>query len=102
MSQGLPSPERRSGRRMPMGSAARILPARGAPVEAQCVELSVGGMTLRADYVPGEAEIFTVELLSPPGGLERPPLLAQVEVRRCHGVGEGRYEIGVAILRVLA
>lgn len=53
----LPPHERRSDRRLPMGSAARILFDDADPVDAECVELSVGGMTLRSSYVPGESEL---------------------------------------------
>jgi hypothetical protein len=97
----LPPHERRSDRRLPMGSAARILFDDADPVDAECVELSVGGMTLRSSYVPGESELLTVEVSSPAGGLERPPLVARLRVKRCHMVAPGDYEIGGEIDRII-
>tara|TARA_R110002049_G_scaffold59920_13_gene161737 strand:- start:2265 stop:2573 length:309 start_codon:yes stop_codon:yes gene_type:complete len=101
MTQSLPPHERRSDRRLQMGSPARILFDDAAPVDAECVELSVGGMTLRSAYVPGEAEVLTVEVYSPPGGLERPPLIAHLRVKRCHMVSPGDYEVGGEIVEVI-
>lgn len=98
----LPPHERRNSRRMAMGSAARILFEHAQAVEAECVELSVGGMTLRAGYVPGEGEVLLVEILCPDSGLPRPPLLARVAVRRCHSVEPGLYEIGGAIVEIVS
>lgn len=98
--RALPS-ERRLDRRIPLGSEARIHLSHGEVVEAECVELSVGGMTLRAGYVPGESELVTVEVPAPAGGLARPPLVARVRVRRCHQVAQGRYEIGVEIVEIV-
>ncbi len=93
--------DRRLDRRIPLGSPARIVFDGGDSIEAECIELSVGGMTLRADYVPGEAEIIQVEVHAPAGGMERPPLVARVEVRRCHQYEPGIYEIGGAIVEIV-
>lgn len=101
MTNALPPHERRMNRRLPMGSGARILFEDGDLIDAECIELSVGGMTLRANYVPGEGEVLTVEILAPDGGLPRPPLVARLAVKRCHCVSEGRYEIGGAIVEVV-
>lgn len=70
-------------------------------MRGECLDLSVGGMTLRAAYVPAEAEVLEVVVASPEGPLSRPPLVARVEVRRCHAVGDGVYEIGGAIVAVV-
>jgi hypothetical protein len=94
-------PERRLDRRVPLGCAATIRLRSGETVAAECVDLSVGGMTLRAAYVPGEAEVFEVMVASPGGTLPRPPLVTRLEVRRCHAVGDGIYEIGGRTVRVV-
>ncbi|THF54997.1 PilZ domain-containing protein [Pseudothauera rhizosphaerae] len=91
-------PERRLDRRIPMSCPAAIHLPGGDTVEAECVELSVGGMTLRSTYVPGEAEVLRVSVSSPTGAA---PLVARLEVKRCHALGGGRYEIGGAIVQVL-
>jgi hypothetical protein len=101
MTNALPPRERRTDRRLPMGSQARILPEGADPVEAECVELSVGGMTLRSAYVPGEAEVLTVEVASPAGALQRPPLVARILVKRCHTFAPGVYEIGAEIVQII-
>jgi hypothetical protein len=98
--RALPS-ERRLDRRIPFGSRATIRLEHGECVEAECVELSVGGMTLRAGYVPGESEVVTVEIPAPAGGLERPPLVVRVQVKRCHQVRQGWYEIGAEIVHIV-
>lgn len=98
--RALPS-DRRLDRRIPLGSRARILLEHGEVIEAQCIELSVGGMTLQARYVPGEAEVIKVEVAAPTGGLERPPLIARLQVRRCHCVAADLYEIGGAIVEII-
>ena len=74
----------------------------GSEWQAHCVELSIGGMTLHADYVPGEAEQFVVEVGSPEGRVERPPLVVRVEVKRCNLIDEGIYELGLATIDVIA
>jgi hypothetical protein len=93
--------DRRLDRRIPLGSPARIILDGGDVIAAQCVQLSVSGMTLHADYVPGEAEVIEVEVHSPPGAMERPPLVARVEVRRCHQIDAGLYEIGGSIIEIV-
>lgn len=95
-------PDRRLDRRIPLGCAAAILLPNGERLAAECVELSVGGMTLRSTYVPGESEVIEVAVLSPGSErLNRPPLVTRLEVKRCHALGDGRYEIGGAIVRVV-
>jgi hypothetical protein len=96
----LPS-DRRLDRRIPIGSQARIVLDHGEVIEAECIELSVSGMTLRARYVPGESEVIEVEVPAPAGGLDRPPLVARLQVCRCHCVGGDVYEIGGAIVRIV-
>jgi hypothetical protein len=91
-------PDRRLDRRIPLGCTAAIHLPGGETVAAECIELSISGMTLHAAYVPGQAEVLTVAVLSPTGGT---PLVTRLEVKRCHGLGGGRYEIGGAILRVV-
>lgn len=94
-------PERRLDRRIPIGCPATIRLRTGETIPAECVELSVGGMTLRAAYVPGEAEVLEVAVASPGGALERPPLVTRLEVKRCHALGDGFYEIGGTTVRVI-
>ncbi|MDY0014420.1 MAG: PilZ domain-containing protein [Rhodocyclaceae bacterium] len=93
--------ERRLDRRIPLGCPALLRPRVGQPVMAQCLELSVGGMTLVTAYVPGAGEVLEVEIM-PPQGSRTPALKAKVQVKRCHQAGVGRYELGVAIVQVLA
>jgi len=94
--------ERRRHRRIPLeGCAAVITPERGQGVSARCMELSIGGMTLHTRYVPGEGEVVTVRVDSPGGKLALPPLHARAQVRRCHSLGQGEYEVGLEILQVL-
>lgn len=94
--------DRRLDRRIPLGSEAAILLAHGDRIEAECMELSVSGMTLRAPYVPGESEVITVEVAPPPAsGIERPPLLVRLAVLRCHPLDDGRYEIGGTTIEII-
>ncbi|MFN4063940.1 PilZ domain-containing protein [Parazoarcus communis] len=94
-------PERRLDRRIPLGCAASILLTGGRTVAAECIELSISGMTLHAAYVPGEAEVIEVLVAPPSERVERPPLVTRLKVTRCHALGDGRYEIGGAIVRVV-
>lgn len=94
-------PDRRLDRRIPLGCSAAILLDGGQSIEAQCIELSVSGMTLHAAYVPGELEVIEVAVISPADRVERPPLVTRLKVMRCHDLGDGRYEIGGAIVRVV-
>ncbi|QDF98761.1 PilZ domain-containing protein [Azoarcus sp. DD4] len=94
-------PERRLDRRIPLGCSASILLRSGEVVPAECVELSVSGMTLRAAYVPGQQEVIEVAVASPSDRVDRPPLVTKLQVKRCHALGDGRYEIGGAIVRVV-
>ncbi|MCL2874853.1 MAG: PilZ domain-containing protein [Betaproteobacteria bacterium] len=87
--------DRRLDRRIPLGCSAHIrLPNKGEEVSAQCIELSVSGMTLHANYVPTEGEVVEVVIASPSGKMKRPPLVTQLRVIRCHPLDGGKYEIG--------
>lgn len=88
-------------RRIPLGCPATVRPAHRASVQGECVDLGVHGMTLRVAYVPAEAEVFEVTVMSPEGVVSRPPLVARVEVCRCHAVGDGTYEIGAVIVAIV-
>ena len=94
-------PDRRLDRRIPLGCPASIRLRSGETIPAECVELSVGGMTLRAAYVPGEAEILEVAVSSPGGPSAVPPLVTRLEVKRCHALRNGLYEIGGTTVRVV-
>jgi len=93
---------RRLDRRIPVASNATILLKNGQRIEAQCVDLGVGGMALHACYVPREAETLRVEI-APAADAIVPcaPLVAEVVVRRCHALEEGKYELGCEILQIL-
>ena len=93
-------PDRRLDRRIPLGCPATIR-LRDGEIPAECVELGVGGMTLRAAYVPGEGEILEVSVHPPGGSLDRPPLVTRLEVKRCHAIAPGIYEIGGTTVRVV-
>ena len=102
MKSSLRHRNRRLNRRIPVVSPAAILLKNGQRIEAQCVELGVGGMTLNAAYVPSESETLRVEVLSPAESqVERPPLLVDVIVRRCHALDEEYYELGCEIVEIL-
>ncbi len=95
-------PERRRNRRMALGCGARLfVHGRGDPLEAVCTELAVGGLTVRAAYVPRAGEVLKVLVASPPGGIARPPLQVRATVRRCQRLSSGQYEIGLEIVEVL-
>ncbi|MCC4115511.1 PilZ domain-containing protein [Aromatoleum toluclasticum] len=94
--------ERRLDRRIPLGCPAAIRLKTGETIRGECVEISVGGMTLRAPYVPGQAEVLEVTVAVPGNGsVARPPLVARLEVKRCHALGQGLYEIGGTTVRVV-
>lgn len=93
--------DRRLDRRIPLGSDAAILLEHGDRIEAECIELSVSGMTLRAPYVPGESEVITVEVAPPASRIERPPLTLRLAVLRCHPLEDGRYEIGGTTVEII-
>ncbi|BAL26221.1 hypothetical protein [Azoarcus sp. KH32C] len=93
--------ERRLDRRIPLGCQATIRLKSGESIPAECVEISVGGMTLRSSYVPGQAEVLEVIIASPGGQVARPPLVTRLEVKRCHALGQGLYEIGGTTVRVV-
>ncbi len=98
-----PHHNRRLDRRIPLGCAAFIALHDGSRIDAVCVELGVGGMTLNAAYVPGQNEVLNVAVLGPQGvtTLDRPPLITRLEVTRCNALGNGQYEIGGRILQVV-
>lgn len=73
----------------------------GQRIEAQCVELGVGGMTLHVDYVPSEAEVLRVEVSPSESPVLQQSLLADIVVRRCHALEDGRYELGCEIVQIL-
>ncbi|MDR3214142.1 MAG: PilZ domain-containing protein [Azoarcus sp.] len=93
--------DRRLDRRIPLGCAAFIHLHDGEEIAAECIELSVGGMTLHAHYVPGEGEVIEIAIASPNDRMTRPPLVTRLRVTRCHALPDGRYEIGGAIVRVV-
>ena len=95
--------ERRRDRRIPLGCKVGIkLKNVAALIVGTCVELSVGGMTIRSAHVPCMDEIFEIAVLPPePGGVYQ-PLHARVQVRRCHGLAQaGLYEMGVEIVEII-
>ncbi|WP_217126949.1 hypothetical protein [Hydrogenophilus thiooxidans] len=106
--------ERRRDRRIPVpggGLKAHLITAHGERHEASCTELSVGGLTLRCNYVPALHEVLAVQVDQPPAspGVQVRPLRVRLEVRRCEAlpVPEGervhfRYELGGKILEVLS
>lgn len=98
-----PYQNRRLDRRLPLDCAAYIALPGGERIEARCIEIGVGGMTLRAAYVPGENEVIHVIVLGPENSLvsSRPPLVSKLEVTRCNAIGDGVYEIGGRIVRVV-
>lgn len=101
MTSSPPPIERRADRRLTLGTTARLVFDSGEVIEAECVDISVGGLSLRTNYVPGEGEVLTVEVPTPTCGPSRPPLVARVEVKRCHHIGPGLYEIGGAIVEII-
>lgn len=98
------SREQRTGRRVPIDCPAKIrTDALGPTSYGTCVELSVGGMTLRTIFVPLPGEEFEVTIRPPRGpGVVSPPMTARVKVKRCHEMERGKeYEIGVEIIKIL-
>ncbi|MDR1660842.1 MAG: PilZ domain-containing protein [Azoarcus sp.] len=93
--------DRRLDRRIPLGCSASIRAKNGDEIVAECIELSVSGMTLHVPYVPGEGEVIEVVITSPNERLTRPPLVTHLRVTRCHALPDGRYEIGGATVRVV-
>jgi len=98
-----PHQDRRLDRRLQLGCPAFIALRNGQRVDAVCVEIGVGGMTLHAAYVPERNEIIEVAVLGPQGSPAsgRPPLIGKLEVTRCNALGDGRYEIGGRMVRVV-
>jgi hypothetical protein len=93
--------DRRLDRRIPVGCSAHIHSQDGNKIAAECIELSVSGMTLHASYVPGEDEVLEVAIASPDDRVTRPPLVTRLRVTRCHALRDGLYEIGGSIVRVV-
>ncbi|MCL1825173.1 MAG: PilZ domain-containing protein [Betaproteobacteria bacterium] len=94
--------DRRLDRRIPIGCSAHIRLNEGEEVSAECIELSVSGMTLRASYVPSEGEVVEVVIASPTDDkMERPPLVTHLRVTRCHALTGGQYEIGGSTVRIV-
>lgn len=94
--------ERRRNRRIALGCEARLfVGGRATPLEAVCTELSVGGLTVHASYVPRSGEILEVLVASPRSAIARPPLRLRATVRRCQRRESGDYEIGLEIVEVL-
>lgn len=98
-----PHENRRLDRRIPLGCPAYIASRDGSRIPATCVEIGVGGMTLKAAYVPAQGEVLEVAVLSPQNSraANRPPLISKLEVTRCNALGNGEYEIGGRIVRVV-
>ena len=95
--------ERRRDRRIPLGCKVGIkLPHSSQAVVGTCVDLSVGGLTIRSTHVPQMDEVFEIAVLPPePGGIYQ-PLHARVRVRRCDGLAQpGLYAMGVEIVEVI-
>ncbi|MDR2209792.1 MAG: PilZ domain-containing protein [Azoarcus sp.] len=90
--------DRRLDRRIPVGCPACIRPNEGEEITAECTELSVSGMTLRASYVPIEGEVVEVVIASPNDSMDRPPLVKRLRIIRCHALDSGQYEIGGSIV----
>jgi hypothetical protein len=93
--------DRRLDRRIPLGCSAHIRPNEGEEVAAECIELSVSGMTLRASYVPAKGEVVEVVIASPSDKVEHPPLVTRLRVTRCHALASGQYEIGGSTIHVV-
>jgi hypothetical protein len=93
--------DRRLDRRIPLGCSAYIQSHAGDKIPAECIELSVSGMTLYAAFVPGEGEVIEVVIASPSDHVDRPPLITRLKVTRCFALPDGRYEIGGSIVRVV-
>ncbi|GLT23097.1 MULTISPECIES: PilZ domain-containing protein [Zoogloea] len=95
--------ERRRDRRIPLGCKVGIkLPHSTQAVVGTCVDLSVGGLTIRSTHVPQMDEVFEIAVLPPDMGGPFQPLHARVRVRRCHGLEQaGLYEMGVEIVDII-
>ncbi|MDR2881667.1 MAG: PilZ domain-containing protein [Azoarcus sp.] len=92
--------DRRLDRRIPLGCSAHIRLNEGEEVSAECIELSVSGMTLRSQYVPAEGEVVEVVIASH-DNMGRPPLVTHLRVTRCHALSGGQYEIGGSTVRIV-
>ena len=101
MTSSPPPNERRAHHRLTLGTSAHLVFDSGETIEAECVDISVGGMLLRAKYAAAEGEVLIVEVPTPTCGPPRPSLVARVEVRRCHNIGPELYEIGGAIVEII-
>lgn len=102
--------ERRRDRRIPVpggGLKAHLITAHNERHDGCCTELSVGGLTLRSNYVPALHEVVLVQVDQPPAGpgLAARQLRVRLEVRRCEALADGsefRYELGGRIVEVLS
>jgi hypothetical protein len=94
--------ERRAHRRIRVNCPARLFVPPDRVVEAVCLDLSVGGLTLRAPYVPRHGQTVEVEVIQPTSLLAMPPLRVRAQVKRCHIHTEDLYDIGLCILEIVA
>lgn len=104
MSTGRPKPDQRSARRVPVNIPAKIrIGEFGQIYYGECSDLSVGGMTLRTEYVPRPEEELEVFLMPPRiQGEPAQPFSARARVTRCHEIERGQlYELGLIIIEVL-
>lgn len=93
--------DRRLARRIPIACSAHIRVRDGAEVEAECIDLSVSGMTLHTSYAPADGEMIEVIIETPDTKTERPPLVTHLRVTRCNALPGGHFEIGGSIVRVV-
>ena len=93
--------DRRLARRIPVTCSARIRVRDGAEVDAECIDLSVSGMTLHTSYAPADSEVIEVIIETPDTNTERPPLVTHLRITRCNALPGGNFEIGGSIVRVV-
>ena len=104
MKTGRSRQDQRSAKRVPVSFRAKIkVEGDGYAFYGECTDLSVGGMTLRTNYVPRPNEEFEVFLLPPRvEGSSVRPFSARVRVMRCHEIERNRlYEIGLSTIEVM-
>jgi hypothetical protein len=93
--------DRRLDRRIPIGCSAHIRVRDGGEVDAECIELSVSGMTLHTAYAPADGDVIEVMIETPDASVERPPLVTRLRVTRCNVLPGGHFEVGGSIVRVV-
>lgn len=94
--------DRRLDRRIPLSCSARILSHQGGEISAECVQLSVSGMTLRTDnYAPAEGEVVEIMIDVSTDKVNCPPLVKKLRVLRCNALAGGQYEIGGSTINVV-